>query len=98
MVIMKNWFTVADPYAAPEVRSLKLAGNVYGHPRKADGHKVQTSNIIAIHKSPLAGVFVVECESRDYAIKTGEESSEWLAWMSENGVEYDRDNPIKIRS
>lgn len=46
-VILKSWavWSTVDKYTAPELRTQVLVGNVYGHPRFADGTEVHTSSI-----------------------------------------------------
>lgn len=45
-VRIENWSVgcpYTDPYKAPELQTMCLMGNVYGHPRFEDGHFVHTS-------------------------------------------------------
>jgi len=47
--IIENWsFTVVlpTPYSSPEQGVSKLQGNVYGHPKYEDGHRIQASELI----------------------------------------------------
>lgn len=46
---LENWSVVSpqtDPYKAPELCSLVLRGNVYGHPNFEDGKEIITSTIV----------------------------------------------------
>lgn len=51
MTRLENWGTIpdpnADPYLAPELRSVLLIGEVYDHPnfRITDGERITTSSI-----------------------------------------------------
>ena len=48
MIILKNWCVGGDNWMAPECRTYRLHGNVYGHSRFDDGSPVTTSRIVAI--------------------------------------------------
>lgn len=50
MIRLKNWsvFSENDDYLAPELRSYRLHGNVFGHPKFNDGDPVSTNNIVEI--------------------------------------------------
>lgn len=47
---LKNWsvFSEDNEYLAPELRSYRLQGNVYGHPKFNDGDPVSTNRIVKI--------------------------------------------------
>ena len=47
---LENWSVVgnSDPYAAPELASNYLSGNVYGHPSFTDGDPVTTPPIVSV--------------------------------------------------
>ena len=50
-VRLKNWSIFnrsPNPFAAPEISTFHLQGNVYGHPNFNNGDPVQTSRIISI--------------------------------------------------
>lgn len=50
MIRLKNWsiFSEGNEYLAPELRSFRLQGKVYGHPKFNDGDPVHTSKIVKI--------------------------------------------------
>lgn len=50
MIRLKNWsiFLEDNKYLAPELRSYRLQGNVYGHPKFNDGDPIYTSKIVKI--------------------------------------------------
>lgn len=46
---LENWAltpTDRNPYLAPELQSMVLIGEVYGHPRFEEGHHISTSTIV----------------------------------------------------
>ena len=45
---IENWsiIGIGDPYLAPELRRIRLMGNVYGHLRHYDGKLIITSTIV----------------------------------------------------
>ena len=47
---IEGWSLIGDfdPYRAPERRSVRLRGHVYGHPNHHNGKLVMTSNVIGI--------------------------------------------------
>jgi hypothetical protein len=77
-------------YMAPEVAVRVLEGRVYGHPRKPDGRMIVTSDLVSaegrVVKTHSGSVYLL-----------GAIDPKYLAWMRENGFEYDPENPIKMR-
>lgn len=51
-MIIRNWSVVCteefDPYKAPEMYAAKIAGEVYGHHKYEDGHKIITSRVVGV--------------------------------------------------
>jgi len=48
-MVIQDWAVVTDPdpFTAPELKAPMLYGEVYGHPRFADGKCVRTSRIVS---------------------------------------------------
>jgi hypothetical protein len=73
---------------APEQSYHVLAGEVYGHPKKADGSLVKTSAIEKIDGR------IITTESGS-VYRLGRISRKYRRWLRKEGIEYDRKNPIK---
>lgn len=86
-----NWAVVsdADPYKAPEQIRSHLNGTVEGHHRIPDGESVTTS---AIEKTE--GRLVTTSSGSIYVL--GEPAKEYLKWLSDNGMQMDEENPVKV--
>ncbi len=90
IIQIDNWACVSDdPFAPPELRCLYLHGTIKGHPTRPDGQKVKTSNIV---RSEGDLVF-----TKNSIYKLGQPDPKWLDWMEENGIQFDPENPIKIK-
>lgn len=91
MYTLNNWAVVGNqtPYQAPEMVTKHLSGQVYGHPRFADGEVVTTSAIVKVD-----GKQVQTASGSAYIL--GEPSAEWVGWLAEQGVTLDPTNPIKV--
>lgn len=90
---LENWSIRTDnPYAAPEVARVLLVGRVYGHPRgrHADGKMVQTSRVLKAEGRSIT--------TRNTTYELGEADLEYQQWMKDNGVSFDPDNPITLKS
>jgi len=79
--LLENWRVVCTgaAYMAPEARSLKLGGNVYGHPGFIDGNPITTSSIIEVSGRR------VRTRSRVYLL--GTPSPDYVAWCKKNGID-----------
>jgi len=86
---IEQWSTYADPHHAPEIRTVSLVGNVYGHPNHPDGYKVRTSDIIRAD-----GRTVHTTSGHIYVL--GEIDPAFVVWMRENKIPFDPTNPIKV--
>lgn len=84
--------TRSEPYAAPECMRQFIQGNVYDHPRFADGHRVTTSAIKRV-EGPY-----VETESGSlYAM--GEPDPDYVDWCREQGHHIPtREEPIHVQA
>jgi hypothetical protein len=82
---LNNWSVRSDPapYTAPELRRIYLAGDVDGKPRT-------TSRVASVK-----GCVVTTRSGSIYLLK--DPAPAYLAWMAENGIEFDPNNPIKLR-
>lgn len=76
------------PFRAPELGVYGLSGVVTGHPRRADGTRVQTSRIVNV-----AGR-TVTTEHTTYEL-VGDPNPAWLTWLEEHGYRYDPADPVR---
>lgn len=79
-----------DGYTPPELNRRCLKGEVYGHPRKANGETVKTSPIVSVD-----GLHVLTNSGSLYLL--GAPRAEWIEWMRENNIAFDPADPIKVR-
>lgn len=75
------------PFRAPELGAYGLSGVVTGHPRRADGTRVQTSRIVQVDGSTVA--------TRNTVYLLADPDPEWLAWLAEQGYRYDPADPTR---
>lgn len=75
------------PFRAPELGVYGLSGVVTGHPRRADGTRVQTSRIVSIDGAR------VTTEHTVYHL--ADPDPEWLSWLAEQGYRYDPADPVR---
>jgi len=76
--ILENWSLgtiLDDPYLAPELNPSCLYGEVYNHPKKEDGKRIRTSQLIEFNWENMT----VQCKSRVY--KLGKPDSEWITYL-----------------
>ena len=87
-VTIQNWQVVVNftLYTAPELRTVSLKGEVYGHPHKPDGKTVRTSSI-----QSTSGRRVL---TRNTAYRLGRISPGYRKWLKEEGIPYNPQNPI----
>ena len=83
-ITLKNWSTVggsSNPYLAPELQTLCLRGEVYGHPKHEDGKR--------IHSSPVVDLDIDNNTARtlntEYVLDGPD--PQWLAWLKEHNYE-----------
>lgn len=92
---LENWSVVpgsSDPYMAPELQSICLFGEVYGHPnpRHHDGKIVRTSRVMDV-----SGKVVKTYSGSVYEL--GVVSPDYVEWMKSNNIPFDPENPITIK-
>lgn len=83
---IKFWsvFPGGDPYAAPEVRGICVQGKL------TSGMHIRTSNV----KTVRGRVFTTASGSRYKLI--GPPCAAYLAWLRDNGKQYDPVHPIVV--
>jgi len=81
---LHKWSVQSSPYDAPEIRNIRLVG----YRDNETEHRVVTSPVVAIDGKKITthkgSVYILE------EIDPG-----YLAWMQENGIAFDPENPIK---
>ncbi len=89
MPTLNDW-GVYNPnaFAAPEDRHLLLVGVVAGHPRKADGIRLQTSPIVS-----AAGRVARTASGTEYHLL--EACEEYLEYLAREGHPFDPEDPLK---
>ncbi len=75
---------LTSPYAAPEARLICL----YGF-RDQEEKSVRTSAVVEVKGREI------HTENSIYILE--DPSPEYLSWMQENHIEYDPENPIRVR-
>lgn len=79
---LENWslvMTENNPYQAPELATVQLSGEVYGHDRFDDGVRVTTSRVVYLNiKDRFANTLNTKYE-------LGEVSEDYLKWLDNNG-------------
>lgn len=78
-----------DPFVAPELKNIRLRGRVFGHPVKKDGDLVKTSYIQGVNGKLVYTMNTV--------YELGEVDPEFLKWMKMMGIEFNSDEPIKMK-
>lgn len=83
---LHNWAVVTDndPFKAPEIRGSYLRGT-----REDELKPVVTSRIMSVNGR--------EITTRNTIYVLGEIDLEYLQWIKDDGLEYDYDNPIKMK-
>jgi hypothetical protein len=93
-VRISNWYTrrpkYADPYQAPELVGLSVAGEVHGHRKKRDGERVTTSRIVRIDGRKFW------TESGTEYLLEGEPLPAFLEHLKTIGREYNPEQPIAV--
>lgn len=84
---LHKWAVVmdGDSFTAPELIQKRLTGV-----RCDDDREIVTSTIVSVE-----GRRVTTYSGSVYNLE--DVSPEFLSWMQENGIEFDPENPIKIR-
>ena len=77
--------TETNPYIAPEMRSIQLVGF-----RDNETKRVVTSPVVKID-----GKTITTRSGSVYLLQ--DISTEYLAWMMEQGIPYEVENPIKVK-
>lgn len=75
---------MSSPYQAPELNYTCLSGF-----RDQKEQRIRTSRIVSVHGRE------VQTENSIYILE--DIDPEYLQWMHDNGLQYDYDNPIKMR-
>ena len=88
---INNWSVVSDsdPFKVPEQSKIRLQGEVTGHPRFDEGHRVTTSTIVKIE-----GKLVSTYSGSVYEL--GEIDPLYKKWVDKNYPDWDPENPIKM--
>lgn len=89
---LDEWAVVygaSNPFTPPEAAPICLVGRVSGHPRKPDGTRIKTSDIIGV-----SGKRITTRSGTVYELGNPEEG--YLAWLSANRPDWDPENPIKL--
>ncbi len=89
---IENWSVESgadSPYVPPEHAGIRLVGQCFGHGEHDDGKRIGTSTVVASE-----GRFVTTFSGSRYEL--GKPDPKWLAWMEEEGIEYDPEQPIKL--
>ena len=89
---LDNWHCdvyPADGFTAPEMQDRVLIGRVTGHPRYRDGETIRTGALVG-----AKGRMATTASGTVYEL--GEVDSRYLAWLQENGISFDPENPIRI--
>lgn len=80
---IQDWSIRSDPYQAPEVRSVHLAGKL------ADGREIVSSRIIGIDGRTIhtasGSVYVLGRIRRSYR-----------RWLADNGIDYNPRQPVRF--
>jgi hypothetical protein len=90
--ILMNWAVIptGSPYDAPELRGIKLVGEVYNHPNFGPGSTVTTSRVLEVDGRR------VRTRSRWYNL--GDVCGEYVDWCEENGVDPPTwEEPIRMK-
>lgn len=93
-VRIRDWYLrapkLSNPFLAPELLGVAIAGEVHGHPRKANGTRVTTSRIVRVEGRR------VWTESGTEYLLDGEPRAQYLEWLKARGHAYDPQQPIKL--
>lgn len=93
-VRIRNWYTrrpkYADPYQAPELVGISVAGEVHGHRKKRDGERVTTSRVVRVEGRR----FWTE-SGTEYCLD-GDPLPAFLEHLKSIGREYNASEPIKV--
>lgn len=85
--VINDWSVTEeqDPYLAPEMRGTLVQGEIVS---SGDPKRIRTSMLIDIKGN--------EIETKNSRYTLGKISETYLAWMKENGIEFDPNVPIRI--
>lgn len=90
MIRLENWscgYSSDDRYAAPELSRLRLLGVVADESNKRNGKRIQTSAVTKID-----GRVITTASGSVYEL--GEVDPAYLAWIREQGREFNPEQPI----
>jgi len=89
---LRNWSVVTNQngYLAPELAKAYLSGEVKNNPNFHDGEKIVTTRIIK-----AVGRFITTKSGSIYEL-VGAPSENYLNWLQENNLRYDKHNPVKM--
>ena len=77
-------------FSAPEVRGIRLRGDVFGHPRHPDGNRVSTGPIVKVE-----GRTVTTESGSVYVL--GAPDPRYLEWLAEEGIAFNPEKPIVVK-
>ena len=85
---IEDWNIIesSDSDCTAQKMSFRLRGQVYGHPKYADGVKITTSHISAVD-----GLLTL-CKNRVYLM--GEPSTQYLSMLQSQGLSFNPDAPL----
>ena len=76
---LENWSTTGfnDPYQPPELQTLRLQGQVYGHHVFEDGERIGTSDMVSVDGNTVT--------TRNSVYTLGQPDPKFVEWCRENG-------------
>jgi hypothetical protein len=79
---LENWSVIStgDAYTPPELRKIRLHGNVYGREGFEDGASVYTSSLTSLSYAKRTAT---TRSGTHYTL--GEPDAKFVAWLAENG-------------
>lgn len=92
-VVLDEWavaYANEGPFGAPELAGIMLVGKVTGHPKKPDGSRIRTSEVLRVECR-----LVLTASGTIYRL--GEPSAEYRVWLAEHRPDWDPENPIVAR-
>lgn len=92
MIRLENWavhYNNNDGFKAPEQLDRCLSGECYGHPRKPDGLRVNTSSIVSTE-----GRTVTTASGSVYVL--GEIHPHYAESLARDGITIDPAQPVKV--
>jgi hypothetical protein len=96
MIRIEKWamvYNIGDDekYRPPELLTMSIIGEVIGHPKFKNGSSIRTGPIMSID-----GRDVMTMSGNVYRL--GERCPLYAAWMDDEGLKFDPENPIKRKA